>query len=103
MKAGNLFKAHKPNAKTDARIIEVADNPQKYSWKPNMCMLQHNHSRYNKSECLPAGAVDMDPDAQENKETSFVTQKTFAATMQALGLGEKEKKPLVKNPLSGTK
>jgi hypothetical protein len=49
MKAGNLFKSFKPSSEMDKRIIEVADNPSKYDWLPNLCMLSHNHTRFNKT------------------------------------------------------
>lgn len=52
VKKGNLFKSFKPSSEMDKRIIEIADNQQKYDWIPNMCMLTTNHSRFNKTACF---------------------------------------------------
>lgn len=104
MKAGNLFKSFKPDAEQDKRIMEVNENPGKYTWTANLCMLSHHHPRYNKTACLAEGEVDTDPDENEHAETTGVTNKTLSAAMLSLGLGEKkEPKPLAKGPASGQK
>lgn len=68
-----------------------------------MCLLSHTHPRYNKSECLAQGDVDMDPDEKEVAETSHVTNKTFSAAMRTLDLDDKKEKEFVKNAASGKK
>ena len=49
----------------------------------------------------------MDPDQKELMDTSFVTNRTFAAAMSAIGMDDsektKEKKALAKAPASGQK
>lgn len=49
----------------------------------------------------------MDPDQKEIMDTSFVTNKTFAAAMKSIGMDDNEKKKetktFVKSPLSGQK
>ena len=83
--------------------MEVYDNPNTYAWKPNMCLISHTHPRYNKSECLAQGDVDMDPDEKEVAETSHVTNKTFSAAMRTLDLDDKKEKEFVKSAASGKK
>lgn len=68
----------------DKRIIEVADNQHKYDWKPNLCMLTTNHSRFNKTACFSKQRLEMEPDVKEKADSNHVTKQTLATVLNQL-------------------
>lgn len=53
-------------------------------------MLTRSHPRFNKTACLSEAELKAEPDEKETESSTRVTNNTFHAIMETLGLEEKK-------------
>lgn len=87
-KAVNLFAEFKKSDQADQRITHINENPGKYPWTANSCLLQKNHPQYEHSSCSGEEPAPEDPVVHEDPSNANALPDRIAKQTLAQAMGD---------------